>query len=117
MNNPVQINLRGIAHSDALEQYIGEEARKLGLIYERIVRCHVIAEKVHAPKRQKAHFAVRLNLTLPGIEVAVDRDHGEDIYMAVRSAFEAAARQLKNHMSRLGSSEHRLRNGKANPGR
>ena len=60
--------------------------------------------------------AVRLNLTLPGTEVAVNRDHEADIYMAVRSAFEAASRQLRDHMSRLTYAEYRRRSGVFTPG-
>ncbi len=114
MKDPVQITLRGIPHSDALEQFIGEEARKLDRVCDRIVSCHMIAEALHPPERHL--IAVRLNLTLPGTEVAVNRDHEADIYMAVRSAFEAANRQLRDHMSRLAYAGHRPRNGKIIPG-
>ncbi|HEY6024273.1 MAG TPA: cold shock domain-containing protein, partial [Pseudolabrys sp.] len=34
-------------------------------------------------------------LRVPGHEVVVDRDHDEDIYVALRDAFNAAARQLE----------------------
>jgi hypothetical protein len=43
---------------------------------------------------------VRLNITLPGTEVVVSREHAEDVYIAVRDAFEAAGLQLKDHMRR-----------------
>ncbi len=114
MKNPVQITLRGIPHSDALERFIGDEARKLDRVCDRIVSCHMIAEALHPPARQL--IAVRLNLTLPGTEVAVNRDHEADIYMAVRSAFEAASRQLRDHMTRLTYAEQRPRSGKIIPG-
>jgi len=109
MEYPVQITLRGIPHSATLERFIGDEARKLDRVCDRIVSCHMIAEALHPPERQL--FAVRLNLTLPGTEVAVNRDHEADIYMAVRSAFEAARRQLQDHMSRLAYAGHRLQSG------
>lgn len=115
MNNPVQITLRGIPHSDALKRYIDEEGRKLDLVCDRIVSCHMIAEVLHPPMGQ--YFSVRLNVTLSGTEVAVNRDHEADIYMAVRSAFEAAGRQLRDHMSRLRHAEHRPQNGGVIPGR
>jgi len=109
----VQITLRGVPHSDALERYIAEEARKLDRFSNRIVSCHMIAEKLQAPRPKQ--FAVTLNLALPGTEVVVNRDHEEDIYMAVRRAFEAAGRQLGDHMSRLTLAAHRARNGKVSP--
>ena len=115
MKNPVQISLRGIPHSDALESYIGEESRKLDQFCNRIVSCHLAAERLHAPGRRQ--FVVTLNLTLPGTALAVNRDHEMDIYIAVRSAFEAAGRQLKDYMRRVTHVEHRSRNGKVAPPR
>jgi ribosome-associated translation inhibitor RaiA len=116
MQNPMQITLRGILHSGALERYIGDEARKLDRVCDRIVTCHVVAEALHRHKQEGAQFAVRLNVTLPGTEVVVNREHGADVYVAVRDAFEAARLQLKDHMRRLGSSGHRSPGGTPGPG-
>ena len=115
MKNPVQISLRGIPHSDALETYIGQEVQRLDRVCNRIVSCHLIAEHLQAPGRRQ--FVVRLNLTLAGTEVAVDRDHDTDVYMAVRSAFDAAAHQLQDYMRRVTHSEHRSRDGNTSPRR
>ena len=79
--------------------------------------CHVVAEALHRPKQQGAQFAVRLNITLPGTEVVVNREHGEDVYIALRDAFEAAGLQLKDHMRRQSNIEHRSRNGTPHPRR
>jgi ribosome-associated translation inhibitor RaiA len=116
MQNPVEIVLRGISQSGALERYIGEQARKLDRVCDRLLSCHVVAEALHRQKQQGAQFAVRLNITLPGTEVVVNREHGEDVYMAVRDAFEAAGLQLKDHMRRLGNVERRPHNGSLDPG-
>ncbi len=102
MHNPVEIALRGIPASAALERYIGEEARKLDGICDRIRSCLVVAEALQRGGRDGAQFAVRLIITLPGTEVAVNREHGDDVYMALRDAFEAAGLQLKDHMHRHG---------------
>jgi ribosome-associated translation inhibitor RaiA len=117
MHNPVEIVLRGIGQSGALELYIGEEADKLDRVCGHILTCHVVAEALHRPKRQGAQFSVRLNLTLPGTEVVVNREHGEDVYIAVRDAFEAAGIQLKDHMRRQSNIECRSRNGPPLPRR
>jgi len=117
MHNPVEIVLRGIPHSGALERYIGEQARKLDRVCGLRLSCHVVAEALHRPKQQGAQFAVRLNITLPGTEVVVNREHGEDVYMAVRDAFEAAGLQLKDHMRRQSNIEPRSRNGTLHPRR
>ncbi len=117
MRDPVEITLRGIPRSSALERYVGEQARALDRQCERIQACHVVAEALHRPKRQGAQFAVRLNITLPGTEVVVNREHGEDVYIALHDAFEAASLQLKDHMRRQSKVERRSRNGTPSPGR
>jgi len=111
MHNPVEIILRGVPHSGALERYIGEQAGKLDQVCDRLQSCHVVAEALHRPKQQGAQFAVRLNITLPGTEVVVNREHGEDVYMAVRDAFDAAGLQLKDHMRRQSNIEPISGNG------
>lgn len=116
MHTRVEIVLRGMPHSGALERYIGEQADKLDRVGARILGCHVRAEALHRPKQQGAQFAVRLDITLPGTEVVVNREHGEDVYAAVRDAFEAAWLQLNDHMRRTGSVGRRSRNGTPNRG-
>lgn len=100
MQNPVEIVLRGVPRSSALERYIGDQALKLDRVCHRLQSCHVVVEALHRPKQQGVQFAARLNITLPGTEVVVNREHGKDVYMAVRDAFEAASLQLKDHMRR-----------------
>ena len=103
MRDPVELTLRGVPHSGALERFVGEQARALDRQCDRIQACHVMIEALHQPKRQGAQFAVRLNITLPGTEVVVNREHGEDVYMALRDAFEAAGLQLMDHLRRQGN--------------
>ena len=38
---------------------------------------------------------MRVDLTLPGQEVAVTRVHDEDVYVALRDAFDAARRKVE----------------------
>ncbi|MBE0619677.1 MAG: ribosome-associated translation inhibitor RaiA [Burkholderiales bacterium] len=110
----MDIVLRGILRSDALERYIGEEAQKLERICDRIRSCQVAVETLQGEKRRGAQFAVRLIITLPGTEVVFNREHGGDVYMAVRDAFAAAGLQLKDHMRRLGDVERRSDDGTPN---
>jgi ribosome-associated translation inhibitor RaiA len=100
MKKPVEIALRGIPPSGALERYIGDEARRLDSICDRIRSCQVVAEAQQREKPQGAQFTVRLIVTLSGTEIVVNREHGSDVYMGVRDAFAAAGLQLKDHMRR-----------------
>jgi ribosome-associated translation inhibitor RaiA len=103
MNHPVEIVLRDTPRSDALERYIGEEARKLGHICDRIRRCQVLIETTQCETEPGAQFAVRLIISLPGTEVVFNREHPGDVRLALREAFAGAGMQLKNHMRRFTS--------------
>ena len=39
-------------------------------------------------------FVVRINLKVPGTLIVVNHDHDEDPHVALRDAFDAAARKL-----------------------
>jgi len=103
MHNPVEIALHGIAASAALQHYIDLEARKLEDTVDGIRSCRVVLEALQQQKQRAAQFAVRLIITLPGTEVVVNREHGEDIYVALHDAFAAAGLQLKDRLRHRGS--------------
>jgi len=96
MQIPLQITFRGLPHSDALESRIREKADKLQDFHARITSCRVVVEEQHRHKRQGKQFTVRIDIRVPGSEIVVDRDHAEDVYVAVRDAFEAAVRRLED---------------------
>ncbi len=72
MSVPVQVTFRGVDPSDALSELIDKEAAKLEAIFARIIRCHVTVEKVERHLRNGAPFQVRIDLTVPGAELAID---------------------------------------------
>jgi ribosomal subunit interface protein len=98
MGVQVQLTMRGLNQSDALEQWIRERIAKLEVRYpEVMLRCHVVAEQPHQHQQQGGQFVVRVDIAVPGKDIVVNRDHSEDIYVAVRDAFNAARRQLEQH--------------------
>ncbi len=107
MRDPVEITLRGVAESRALQRYISDETRRLERKCDRIQACHVVVEAVHQRRLHGAQYAVRINITLPGTEVVVNREHSEDVYVALHAAFDAASRQLKDSMRRLTTSKEK----------
>ena len=96
MQVPLQITFRNFPRSDAVETRIREKAAKLEEFHSRIISCRVIVEERHRHHHQGKQFTVRLDIRVPGHELAIDRDHDEDIYVAVRDAFDAAARKLED---------------------
>lgn len=94
---PLQITTRNVSLSPAAEENIREKASKLDSISERIMSCRVLVE---APHRHQTHgilYNVRIDLTVPGKELVVKREANQDLYVAIRDAFDAARRQLQQH--------------------
>ncbi|MGJ0535126.1 MAG: HPF/RaiA family ribosome-associated protein, partial [Methylocystis sp.] len=101
MQIPLQITVRDMPHSHALETYIREKVQKLDAFFGRLVSCRVVVEVPHRHRQQGNQFNVRIDMGVPGNELVVTRDHHEDPYVALRDAFDAAKRQLENYVRRM----------------
>lgn len=97
MQIPLQISSRNLSLSEAAEQNIREKAEKLEEFYERITSCRIHVEAPHRHSHQGVLYNVRLDITVPGKELVVKREPNEDLYVAIRDAFNAAVRQLKGY--------------------
>ncbi len=95
MQIPLQITMREMDRSEALNATIQEHVAKLEKFNDRITRCRVTVEQLGRHQQQGRHFAVRIDLRVPGREIVASRDHDEDVYVALREAFDAARRQLE----------------------
>ena len=106
MEKQLQITFHELAHDDAVEERIRAKARKLEEIHDRIVGLRVVVEAPHRHQKKGRLFNVRIDLTLPTGEIIVNRESGdqqshEDVFVAIRDAFDAARRQLQTHVERL----------------
>ncbi len=101
MQIPLQITIRDVEQSEALEKHIREKAEKLDEFFNHIMSCRVVVEVPHKHHRQGKHFNVRIDIGVAGGEIAVNRDHAEDVYVALRDAFDAAKRQLEDYARKL----------------
>lgn len=129
MEIPLQITFRNMLPSQAIEDNIREKASKLESFYDRIMSCRVIVEAPHRHHRKGKAYEVRIDLTVPGGELVINRSpkrlkaanlrqagppetklveshepskHGAhtDVYVAIRDAFNAAGRKLQDHARR-----------------
>ncbi len=128
MNHPLRIAFHNITPSAAVEENIRERIAKLDLICDRITGCRVAVEAPHRHHHKGGAFDVRIEISVPGREIVVHRalksletaDSREtdsepafrenrhpsrygahqDIYVAIRDAFDAAARKLENYVGR-----------------
>lgn len=92
---PVQITVRDMPNSPALEDHLRKKAMKLNQFYNRINSCRIVIHVPQKHKRQGKLFSVNIDLTVPGKELVVNHKLDEDVYVAIRDAFSALQRQLE----------------------
>ena|SRR3989344_1663050 len=100
MQTPLQVTFRDVPPSEAVETRVREKADKLDRYYDRIMGCHVVIEMSQRHKHQGKLHSVRIDLTVPGAELVANNAEHEDVYVAVRDAFDAIARQLEDYARR-----------------
>jgi cold shock CspA family protein/ribosome-associated translation inhibitor RaiA len=105
MQMPLQITFRDMKPSGAVEARIRERAAELDQYYDRIIGCRVVVHAPHRHHHQGKLFHVRIDLTVPGGELVVNREPAahhayEDVFVTIRDAFDAAQRQLADHARR-----------------
>jgi ribosomal subunit interface protein len=88
-----------------VEKRIREKADKLARLSERIIDCQVTVEMPHKHQHKGVVYRVNVDVTLPGGEIVANRspdaDHShEDVYVAIRDAFDAATRQLESRVQK-----------------
>lgn len=103
MQRPLEISFHQMDSSPAIEARIREKAAVLERFSDRITGCRVVVEKDHRHHHKGNLFRVRIELDAPRRALAVThtgpRDHAhEDVYVAIRDAFNAAVRQLEDHV-------------------
>jgi len=105
MQIPLQITVRHMARSDALDARIRDQAAKLEEFHPNLISCRVTVEGIDRHQTQGRQFQVRVDARVPGREIAASRDQNEDVYVALRDAFAAMARQLEE-IAQLNEGKH-----------
>jgi ribosomal subunit interface protein len=95
MKQPLQITSRSVELTPAIEGAIRERAERLERFFQPIIACRVVVETPHRHQHKGHQHNVRLDITVPGEEIVVRREPREDLYVAIRDAFDAARRRLK----------------------
>jgi ribosome-associated translation inhibitor RaiA len=100
----MRITFRDVPFSSAVETTLREKAAWLEQ-FGAIIACHVVVDAPHRHHHQGVLYHVRIDLTVPGTVLIVNRDpqehHAhEDVYVAIRDAFDAARRQLEDYARR-----------------
>ncbi|MGA7932582.1 MAG: ribosome-associated translation inhibitor RaiA [Kovacikia sp.] len=104
MQRTPQITFRGISFSEEIESHLRSRIAKLEKFYDRILDCRVMIETSHR-HHQGNLYHICIDLTVPGSELVVNHNpqehqEHEDIYVAIRDAFDTAERNLKDYAQR-----------------
>lgn len=102
---PLTVLFRNMDHSEAIETKARSQAEKLGRYFDRILGCRVIIESDHRHHQKGKLYRVSVTLTVPNAELVANRnpdaDHAhEDVYVAIRDAFDAIKRQLIEYVDK-----------------
>lgn len=106
MKLPINVVFRNMERAEAAEEKAIHLAQKLERYYQGIMRCDIVIEAEHRHHYKGNLYHIRIDLTLPGSELVVSKSHGdehahEDVYVAIRDAFNAMKRQLQSHVRKI----------------
>jgi cold shock CspA family protein/ribosome-associated translation inhibitor RaiA len=104
MQTPLKVTYRNLLPQD--KESVGTEvhalAGKLEKFYPSIIGCRVVVEMPHKRHQDGNLFRATVTLNVPRKQIVVSREHPllqvrENIYVAVRRAFDDAIRQLEEY--------------------
>ncbi len=101
MQQPIEITILDIPHSDAVEEHIRDLADKLNLFSDNIISCHVVVRLMQKNQQTGRLHNVRITVGVPGKTFVANHNPHENLYTAITLAFDDMNRQLKHHMQRI----------------
>jgi len=105
MRLPFHITYHNMDASAAVEEAVREKVDKLRQFSDHITHCQVTVDAPHKHHHKGKIYSVLIELHVPDSEIVVSRNPSEnhaheDVYVAVRDAFNSARRQLKEYAQR-----------------
>ena len=105
---PLQVTFRKMPPSPYVRERIKERADKLQRFHDRIIGCRVVVEAPHRHHHKGKLYMVAVEVRVPGGTIASHRNPGqhhshEDVYVAMRDAFDAIERQILDYVRRHGA--------------
>jgi|GEM_PF-1561652 len=94
---PLKLVDRGKLLTEGLAGHIRERADKLGHFFGKVQECRVT---VDGPGQHplRGRIRVRITVSVPGSEIAINRQTGADLPMAIRESFDAADQRLEDYV-------------------
>jgi cold shock CspA family protein/ribosome-associated translation inhibitor RaiA len=106
MQSPVQIEFDGLPPSDEVTDKIWSYIDHLEKLFPRITDARVVVCQSHHHHQKGNLFKIRIEMNVPGKRLVVAKEPGnnhahEDVYVALRDAFQAMQRILQDHVRRM----------------
>jgi len=101
MTNEFQVVFHNIDQTEAINDAVNKRIAKLERYCDQIITGRVVLDCPHNNHHKGKVYSVGLEIHTPSREVRVNQDQHdnhahEDLYIAIRDAFNAAERQLKD---------------------
>jgi len=102
MDRPLEVVFRNMKPSAELEADVRARAARLELLDKHIIGCRVTVELENHTHKSGYIPQVHIEIEVPGKNITVNHkhEHAGDALTSVREAFDAAARQLREHSAR-----------------
>jgi cold shock CspA family protein/ribosome-associated translation inhibitor RaiA len=105
MDTQLEISFVNTDRSAAVEKLVRQRTQALARHCDRLLKCRVVIEMVGRHHRKGRKFRARIDMKLPRRTIVVGKASEsapahEDIYLAVRHAFDAARRQAQDFARR-----------------
>ena len=110
MQTRPQVSFDDLPVDEAVRDAALDHVAQLERLSDRLTGCHVVIAQPHRHHRRGRLYSVRVDVVVPGAEIVVNRDHHldhahEDVFVALRDAFDAARRRLEDHVRRRSGVE------------
>lgn len=101
MINDIQIVFHNLEQTDALADAVQKRLEKLERFCDQIINGRVVLDSPHNHHHKGKVYSVSIEIHTPQLEVRVnqeqhDKQAHEDLYVAIRDAFNVAERQLRS---------------------
>lgn len=107
MKTPLELSFQNIEPSEAIKARVEERVERLHRFFREIISCQVSIEAPVKTQFNSRFYALHIVISVPGQELVVspaarpELHNHEDIYVAIRDAFNIAERQLKDFAGKL----------------
>lgn len=103
------ISSKHISLTPAIEEYVEKKCDKLTRFFDRVMQIDVVIDKI------KNEYTVEIITDVEHHEPFVATSRHEDLYASIDLGLDRAARQLRDHKSKLRDSKHHTPTGGIEP--